>query len=86
MQLQVAACLKRESKGRAARFKTPPSGEMPQSWGVDMREGLEERRVLKSEGKKGLGKKSSFTGPAVLTLLSLADTAERWGQRQETSS
>lgn len=53
---------------------------------MDMREGLEERRVLKSEEKKGLGKKSSFTGPAVLTLLSLADTAERWGQRQETSS
>lgn len=47
---------------------------------MDMREG---RGGEDSGGrkKKRLGKKSSFTGPAVLTPLSLADAAEKMGAK-----
>lgn len=36
---------------------------------------------MEAEKKKRLGKKSSFTGPAVLTPLSLADAAEKMGAK-----
>lgn len=49
-----------------------------------MVEGAWERRILK--GGKGLGEKRSFPGPAVLTAPGPADSAERRGKRQATSS